>query len=1445
MSKIHYAVEISTDAGDASHTPLAVTNAAIGLVNGVFRFVSDRPKYDGSNGKYSYGAGEIDNAGAARTDLNNVFYEGFFQKQGILSSPSNEIDIAKGGDAATITGFEFVITNSSSFWNSMKTAGPGGTPIQLSGRKVRFIIFIDDVFYSWGVFSIENNPYDEIDYHYSCGPNLNVHKMIPPNVITTVTFPAIGIGSQQTSKVTINGAVAPESNIPANATVQSDILPVCFGDIAYAELFNVEGVPLFENISILGRGLIIPPGMSNLFNISCAVASDDSSNAAKGNIFTGVFNPGMAFWDDHGNPTFTICDYGYALVLVQEDLQSAPYCWAGYGPVPYSMASSLLVAGSSLNPGNVDLYKDCFVFKRGDQKGIRILRSCTSYSQYLVSLSPNKYRYLFVTVLVLAEGPEDFDITKNTILAPGLGFTPTDYVPMWSANVGVAQGTVDANNTTFWTVCKNIIKQVVSNYPIYKFTPALINGITPAYTINAQGLPVLRSFSSNYKIYENVNNLIQSAVVSPASTDDVGFPYLQLKANADVQQNGVSLLNPIIIPASAIKKIEYTVIDPYLDEDETGNRVPRSILYGTIPSGTIPPYIADSTKPIGSQVTYNAADFNNLVDRDRTTFFPYIYLSQQNATPTRPQRPTGGVGSPDGALAVKITGTDSNGGVYQIQIDTDPHTGYPSGYPLPTGYAPFDILWLTGGGGTYASAMIQILTVSSSGVPLTIKIYRAGTGYSVGYQKAYIVNMFNGSQNQSNACGYIVTFSIDISSLIDTDIEKAFFGIDFIASSTYVTPQPALSFGLGFRMKDQYDRDIYLGDIVANGTIECGVQGFLDPTGNWIVRSVTEQNTAPPNNYPIYNLLPKDYYVGGGNDAGESDRFFLSSYPPAIGSGNAFSEIDLKTVMELVKNRIAQPTLLVDFAILGNANRTIGKGAQLSITRVASNGAIGDQSLPSKGTGYYINDVLLIDGGVGGNLRVDTILGGGGGPGPINHYTITNTGTAYSTGLMNMAVLPANSLNPQYADIFLKIKQIGFVSQKVVNTGNKQLFTEVKGETVGNDNSTFTNTVHTAFKHILEDYDKIPTTLIDYGNLSTTRGLAASDPWYIGRQLTDRKNSIDYIKELCQQSYVGYFISRLGKHTFSAWRQNTTPVATHTQNDPILRDSITNFGKTDISEVFNDMNISYNWNPGLGKFDKSIIITHVDNQDPGATVTTRTGMSNAHSPSTTPPFPDGLTYVGGDTSPGCVDIDGIPLWEKYCSFPGIPKTPIASSAQPTLPNIGDSYYATATAGDWTATHYYVWGGSSWVDGGTAGSPIANGYPACYNAALALWTVCHNSWLGTFTIQQTNGELSELSWFIDRSILSDLTAAAQGVGNKATAFLFLNESISWITVQKNMCSYSIPINSTTVFLDLLNPINFSDYFYTANVTKLGWITKISPDVLNGKFNITLTLQDGTV
>jgi len=382
-----------------------------------------------------------------------------------------------------------------------------------------------------------------------------------------------------------------------------------------------------------------------------------------------------------------------------------------------------------------------------------------------------------------------------------------------------------------------------------------------------------------------------------------------------------------------------------------------------------------------------------------------------------------------------------------------------------------------------------------------------------------------------------------------------------------------------------------------------------------------------------------------------------------------------------------------------------------------------------------------------------------------------------------------------------KVFEFGFVATQTINVIKEDIFVKIQGEKFGSEN---TNSVYNSFRHLLESYDGITSDNINYGNLSTTR-----EDWRVGRQILERKSSADYLKELAQQSFVALYPTRKGKRGLVAFREQSDPVIEFNENENIIKDSITRFEKSSFSKMFNDFTLNYDWNPGLGKFNKTIRITNTDADEfPGYYVST--------SESDPTRLFNGVALLEDRVTAYFVFPSGVSLWAQ----PG--------NAISYMGNDGGFYFAKITAVNVPSNIVYIEYPEGLPPGTytsgtvyTHGSAVPKWTTYCagipdYVLAKRYWEVCNASYLQTLTV---NPFKANLKWFQDNDNFSPGTG---GVGN--TAFRYLEGLIEWATRLKDITEFKIPITVQNIELELMAAASFSDKFYTDSETRVGWITK---------------------
>jgi hypothetical protein len=410
--------------------------------------------------------------------------------------------------------------------------------------------------------------------------------------------------------------------------------------------------------------------------------------------------------------------------------------------------------------------------------------------------------------------------------------------------------------------------------------------------------------------------------------------------------------------------------------------------------------------------------------------------------------------------------------------------------------------------------------------------------------------------------------------------------------------------------------------------------------------------------------------------------------------------------------------------------------------------------------------------------------------------------------------------------------------------------TNVSGA-VSTDPNKITNDVYHAIMHIIEDLDSIPKGLIDYGTLATDRG---PGKWHVGRTIEDRKNSIDYLGELFSHSFIGGFTGRTGKRTMRSWISTTigmsgnpvltTPVVTTgngktTTHDNflIVDQSIESWQKTDVSSVYNSFNLRYNYDPGSGSYLRNFIVSALGtlatfpdaNQLVGAVAVNASGQASLLTLITSYSLiADSLFYL--TTTSDTLD-------DALATIKG--SALVISDAFIVNPDgITATYEGSSGMAGVVPAWFQAFGGLFNMD--------LSGYPAnntAYAASKQIWDLCRNSYLQTQKILQAQSDIGELPWFIDRSLFD--STATWGTGTQSSAFLLLTLLAIWATKQKDVVTYSIPLNANTYGTELLDCINFSDVIYTGSVNRIGWVTGIEVDVNNDQLKITATLLPADV
>ena len=602
---LHYGIEIFTDDGTPQHNVLPITDSTLAIVNGVIRYVSDRPNYDGSTVIPSYSAdGELSIDGSALTgQCTDVWYENFLTDESISENPSTEIDITEAGGIGSLSGFSFSVTNFDKIYKDYEDAG-----IYLINRKVRFWIFVDDIMYCRWQGVISNDPYNDINYTIQCEPDFNkLRTVIPPLLINTTTH----VNSADFDSMTKTSVISPSVSTNTK-NVESVPVPICIGDVPHAKLFNVSGSLQPEIISYsvpAGKYSYVTPAIASGNGLTGTLPFKSEYGvtgvAIKTNSdTTGDYTPGSTWFDKN----CLIINTGTG-DFVANSTKNAYYLMLSYRMMynesAVSNLSTLLTDPNtpqwvidSIN-SNIQPFNDYYVYKQGSDKGIRINHSWLTWINLTRFATETSMGGAYILILELDEKPEDFESlnTMSSLTYDGNALrssnTQTSYYN-YEGNISVINS--DSRDTSFFYISKSYLNYIVSNSNIDKFNNFLVNG-----EVVTTGFPVLYSYNKDTDTYDNLYaSSVDSSIGATGS-------YLYLSSPSSITTDGESYVTTALpIPLSSLKNIEMEQLYWYI-----------------VPAGTISAYISQPASLMHyytNDGTGLTGDISNLLDRDRETY---------------------------------------------------------------------------------------------------------------------------------------------------------------------------------------------------------------------------------------------------------------------------------------------------------------------------------------------------------------------------------------------------------------------------------------------------------------------------------------------------------------------------------------------------------------------------------------------------------------------------------------------------------------------------------------------------------------------------------------------------------------------------------------------------------------------------------------------------------
>ena len=123
----------------------------------------------------------------------------------------------------------------------------------------------------------------------------------------------------------------------------------------------------------------------------------------------------------------------------------------------------------------------------------------------------------------------------------------------------------------------------------------------------------------------------------------------------------------------------------------------------------------------------------------------------------------------------------------------------------------------------------------------------------------------------------------------------------------------------------------------------------------------------------------------------------------------------------------------------------------------------------------------------------------------------------------------------------------------------------------------------------------------------------------------------------------------------------------------------------------------------------------------------------------------------------------------------------------------------------------------------------------YADANTFWNRGHQTYLRNGISQPLPKSLAECNWYRN---LREFDENNSGVTNSSVHF-YLENLVEWVTRAKNVINYSIPLNSDTIKIELLDRVSFNDLLITGDIPIDGWITMVGINTKDSVIDIEIT------